>query len=279
MTTTLLLFFKIIVSAGLVVVVTAVAERYGPRVGGLVASLPQLAVVSLVFFGLEQGLVFAAESAFWNIPGIWSTIPFVIGYLAGAALVPRRRLPSIAAGVVLANVLFALMTAILGMIRFPRLAVVPLAIAVCGGTLWLLKRLPDTVPFQRVQVSVTLLAIRAGLASISVILITSLAHVLGPKWSGLVVGYPVNALPVMVVLHFHYGLDVIRAMVKVWPIGVFGICIFNLVAWTTVARVGLMASIPLAYGADLVYLLLFARARKIWLEPQLPPRITRSGAC
>ena len=51
-----LLLAKIVVSAGLVVAVTAVAERFGPRVGGLAASLPQLAVVSLIFFGLEQGL-------------------------------------------------------------------------------------------------------------------------------------------------------------------------------------------------------------------------------
>ena len=91
-----LLLAKIVVSAGLVVAVTAVAERFGPRVGGLAASLPQLAVVSLIFFGLEQGLPFAAESAFWNIAGICATIPFVIGYLAGATLARRPRLLSLA---------------------------------------------------------------------------------------------------------------------------------------------------------------------------------------
>lgn len=260
-----LILSKIIVSAGLVVAVTALAERYGPRVGGLVASLPQLAVLSLVFFGLEQGLEFAAESAFWNIPRILSTIPFVIGYVAGATLVPNRRLLSIATGSLAANVLFALTTATLGTITLPRQAVVPLAAAVCGGTLWLLRRLPDTAPLQRVRVSVTLLAVRAALASIAVVLITSVAHILGPKWAGLVTGYPVNSLPVIVVLHFHYGLDVIRAMAKVWPVGVFGICIFNLVAWATVARLGLPVSISLGYAADLGYLLVFDIARRMWL--------------
>jgi uncharacterized membrane protein (GlpM family) len=78
-----LLVWKIVVSAGLVIAVTAVAERFGPRIGGLAASLPQLAVVSLVFFGLEQGLEFAAESAFWNIAGICATFPFIMGYVAG----------------------------------------------------------------------------------------------------------------------------------------------------------------------------------------------------
>jgi len=67
---------------------------------------------------------------------------------------------------------------------------------------------------------VALLAVRAGLARVAVVVVTSVAHILGPKWSGLVTGYLVNALPVIAVLHFHYGLDVIRAMAKVWPIGV-----------------------------------------------------------
>src|SRR4030095_10629867 len=114
---------KIVVSAGLVIAVTAVAERFGPRIGGLAASLPQLAVVSLVFFGLEQGLEFAAESAFWNIAGICATFPFIIGYVAGAALVPRHRLLSIAAGAVTATALFALASLVIGAVEPSRLVV------------------------------------------------------------------------------------------------------------------------------------------------------------
>jgi hypothetical protein len=266
-----LLFSKIVISAGMVVAVTATAERYGPRLGGLAASLPQLAAVSLVFFGLEQGLEFAAETAFWNISGICSTIPFVIGYVAGAALVPGHRLLSIAAGTLTGNVLFVFATATLGAIRLPALAVVPLAGLLCAGTLWFVRHLPDTAPLQRVGASVALLAVRAGVASVAVVVVTSVAHILGPKWSGLVTGYPVNALPVIAVLHFHYGLDVIRAMAKVWPIGVFGICIFNLIAWLTVARLGLAASILLGYIADLVYLLLVDTVRRMWMGREAAP--------
>jgi hypothetical protein len=51
---------------------------------------------------------FAAESALWNIAGICATFPFIIGYVAGAALAPRHRLLSIAAGAVTATALFAL---------------------------------------------------------------------------------------------------------------------------------------------------------------------------
>ena len=83
-----------------------------------------------------------------------------------------------------------------------------------------------------------------------------------PKWSGLVTGYPVNTLPVIALLHFHYGLDVARAIMKVWPLGAFGICVFNLVAWLTVVRLGLTASVPLGYVADFIYLLSFDALRR-----------------
>ena len=261
-----LLVWKIVVSAGLVIAVTAVAERFGPRIGGLAASLPQLAVVSLVFFGLEQGLAFAAESAFWNIAGICATFPFIIGYLAGAALAPRHRLLSIAAGAVTATALFALASLMIGAVEPSRLVVVPLAAALCAATLWLFRHLPDSAPLRRVRISVPLLVVRAGVASVSVILFTSVAHILGPKWSGLVTGYPVNVLPVIAMLHFHYGVDVVRAVVKVWPMGAFGICVFNLVAWLTVTRLGLVAAVPLGYLADFIYLASFDAIRRLWLQ-------------
>ena len=261
-----LLVWKIVVSAGLVIAVTAVEERFGPRIGGLAASLPQLAVVSLVFFGLEQGLEFAAESAFLNIAGICATFPFIIGYVAGAALVPRNRLLSIAVGAVTATALFALASLAIGAVEPSRLVVVPLAAVLCAATLWLFRHLPDSAPLRRVRISVPLLAVRAGVASVSVILLTSVAHILGPKWSGLVTGYPVNTLPVIAMLHFHYGADVVRAVVKVWPMGAFGICVFNLVAWLTVTRLGLVATVPLGYLADFIYLASFDAVRRMWLQ-------------
>jgi hypothetical protein len=45
-----LLLAKIVVAAGIVIGVTAAAERLGPRIGGLLAATPQLAVLSLIFF-------------------------------------------------------------------------------------------------------------------------------------------------------------------------------------------------------------------------------------
>ena len=92
--------------------------------------------------------------------------------------------------------------------------------------------------------------------------VTSTAHLLDPKWSDLVVGFPVNSLPVMALLHARYGAGVIMPFIRIFPAGAFGICLFNLVASRTLLRLGLPATIALAYGVDLVYLAAVARIRR-----------------
>ena len=88
---------------------------------------------------------------------------------------------------------------------------------------------------------------------------TSLAHLLGPKWSGLIVAFPVNTLPVIVILHWHYGSDVIKPFIKRFPSGVFGVCLFNVVAFLCLERLGLAVTVALAYSIDIAYVVLVAR--------------------
>ncbi len=245
---------KIALSAAIVIGVTLAAERLGPRLGGLIAATPQLSVLALVFFTLEQGHVFAAETAFWTIPGVCATIPIYFVYLAVAERVSGGRLVSIAAGALASLAAFVLGITLIGLLPLTRATAVPFAALVCFAAAWLVRRWPDTAPLVRVKPSPGLLLVRAGVSAGMVIGITAAAHVLGPKWSGLVAGFPVNSLPVMAILHFHYGARTIEPMVKLWPPGAFGICLFNLAAWLTLARLGLAGSLLVSYAVDLVYL-------------------------
>src|SRR5438105_9694076 len=103
-----LLLAKIALSALIVIGVTLAAERLGPRLGGLIAATPQLSVLALIFFTLEQGHAFAAETAFWTIPGMCATIPVYLAYLAVARRVREPRLVSIALGALAGFAAFAL---------------------------------------------------------------------------------------------------------------------------------------------------------------------------
>ena len=213
-------------------------------------------MLALIFFSLEQGPAFAAESAFWNIPGMCAAIPVYLAYLLATRWLPAPRLASIAAGWLAGLAAFAAAAGLLGVFPPPRVLVLPFAALVCLVTARVVRRLPDTAPLERVRLSPALLAVRAGVSAAMVIAITSLAQALGPKWSGLIAGFPVNSLPVLAILHYHYGRETVRPMVKVWPAGAFGICLFNLTAWLLTARVGVAASVVLGYAVDIAFLTL-----------------------
>lgn len=211
-------------------------------------------MLALVFFTLEQGRHFAAETAFWTIPGMCATIPVYFVYLAVADRIGGPRLASIVAGAAAGLGAFGLTIVLIGLLPLTRVTAVPFAALVCFVAARLVKRLPDTAPLIRVRASAGLLLVRAGVSAGMVIGITAVAHALGPKWSGLVAGFPVNSLPVMAILHFHYGARTIEPMVKLWPAGAFGICLFNLAAWLTLARLGIVGSLLVSYAVDLAYL-------------------------
>jgi uncharacterized membrane protein (GlpM family) len=249
-----LLAAKIVMSAVIVIGVTLAAERLGPGLGGLIAATPQLSVLALVFLSVEQGRAFAAESAFWTIPGMCATIPVYFAYLAATGRLREPRLASVVAGAVAGIVAFAVSAGLLAALPLARLTVLPFAALVCLVSARLVRSLPDTAPLARVQTRARLLVARAGVSAVTVIAITSVAQSLGPLWSGLVLGFPVNGLPVMAILHFHYGREAIRPIVKIWPAGAFGICLFNLTAWLTTERLGVASAIALGYAVDVVYL-------------------------
>lgn len=249
-----MLVAKLVVSAGFVIGVTAAVERLGPRLGALIAATPQLSVVALVFFTIEQGPAFAAESAYWTIPGMCATIPVFLGYLVGTWLVPGPRLRSVLAGIGIGSAAFVVGIVALGAVSLARAIVVPLAAVVCFLTGWIVRRLPDTAPIQPVAMSPAILGMRAGASAITVVAITSVAHALGPKWSGLVASFPVNGLPVMALLHYQYGSDVVKPFIRIFPVGAFGICLFNLVVSLALVPYGFAVTLVLAYAVDLVYL-------------------------
>jgi hypothetical protein len=184
--------------------------------------------------------------------------------------VRTHRLLSIVLGALAAFASFAVSIVLIGLLPLTRLTAVPFAALVCFLAARLVRRLPDTAPLERVRTSLALLVARAGVSAAMVIGITSVAQALGPKWSGLVAGFPVNSLPVMAILHFHYGSQTIKPMVKLWPPGAFGICLFNLAAWLTLERAGLAASLVLGYAVDLAYL---AALNWTWLRRASPTSV------
>jgi hypothetical protein len=76
----LLLVAKICLSAGMVITITLVAERLSTRFAGVLLGFPLGAGLTFFFTGIEQGPLFASESAPWSIQGLGATLVFCLLY-------------------------------------------------------------------------------------------------------------------------------------------------------------------------------------------------------
>ena len=56
-------------------------------------------------------------------------------------------------------------------------------------------------------------------------------------------------------------MRVIKSFIKIFPAGIFGVCLFNLVAWLSLERLGLSLTIALGYAVDIAYLVMIAWMR------------------
>ena len=100
--------FKTIVSALLIALVSSVAKRY-PGVGGLIASLPLVSVLGMIWLWLEKpdaaNMADHVESTFWYV------LPSLPMFLVIPAMLHRSVpfWPSLAIGCALTVALYALM--------------------------------------------------------------------------------------------------------------------------------------------------------------------------
>lgn len=166
--------------------VTLLARRWGPAVGGTIVGLPLTTTPVSIFLALEQGPAFAAVAAVGTLLGLLSQGALCLTYAWTA-----RRAPwwvSAAAGVAA----FLALTLALGRVRPPAW---PAFAAVCGLLVLAAAAMPTTTLSTTVRRPPRWdLALRMGVATAIVLILTAVARRLGPTWTGLLTPFPVFAL-------------------------------------------------------------------------------------
>ena len=131
----------------------------GPRLGAIIAATPQLSVVALIFFTLDRGPP-SPRSAFWTIRDVRDDprVPRVPGRDPPRAR-PAHQIGT--AGVTLGSLGF-IVSPVCSAPPAHAGTMFPLAAAVCAGTAWMVRRLPNTANLRRAPASALILATRAG---------------------------------------------------------------------------------------------------------------------
>jgi hypothetical protein len=194
----LTLIVKMAVTAAFVVGATMTAERAGPLVGGLVATLPLGAGPVYVFLALDHGAQFIAQSAINSLAVNPVNVIFALTY----ALLAQRR--SLVVSLSLALALWIALTWGAHEIHWT-LAVAGLANVAVLGTCITLARPLRQVAIPPVRTYWYDLALRAAMAATLVGVTVSLSFRIGPGGSGILAVFPIILISVMLILHRRVG--------------------------------------------------------------------------
>lgn len=250
----LVLFSKVIVTIGMVLSLSAVAERVSPRVAGLLSGYPLGAAIALFFMGLEISPDFAAQSAVYTLVGLVASQVFVYGYYCASAALQRHVIP--AATLAALGGYFAAVW-LLHFIPFSATAAVLVPVASIFIFIRLFRKIRNVAITRSVRFSFGVLLLRAGLATLIILAVTGAARAVGPAWAGLFAAFPTALFPLILIVHITYDKAHVHTIIKNFPLGLGALIAYVLAVSLLYPPLGIYGGTLVAFTVATLYLLVY----------------------
>jgi hypothetical protein len=251
----LTLVVKMAVTAAFVVAATVTAERVGPLLGGLVATLPIGAGPVYVFLALDHDAHFIAQSAIASLAINAVNVIFALSY----ALLAQTR--SRAISMALAFVVWLILASVVHAIQWTYATVAAVNVVVLSVCVWLARPLRH-VTVKGFRTRWTDLALRAGLVALLVGVVVGFSFQLGPGGSGILAVFPVVLISIMFILHDRVGGPASAAVLANAVLGLVGFAFACTVLHFSAAAFGSVVGLSLALATSVGWSLAVLLARR-----------------
>ena len=255
----LTLILKMAITAGFVLVATVIAERVGPLVGGLVATLPIGAGPVYVFLALDHDAQFIAQSAVASLAINAVNVIFALVY----ALLAQKR--SRAASMALSFLVWLVLASVLHAIQWSFAAAALVNVVVMTVCLWLARPLRH-VWVQGFRTRWTDLVLRAGLVAILVGVVVTFSFTIGPGGSGILAVFPVVLISIMFILHNRVGGPASAAVLANAVLGLVGFAFACTVLHFSAVALDSAIGLTLALATSIGWSLAVLTARRHGIE-------------
>jgi hypothetical protein len=252
----LTLIVKMAVTAGFLLAATIVAERAGPLIGGLVATLPISAGPVYIFLALDHDAQFIAQSALGSLVTNALNVVFAVTYVL---LAQRQPLPASLGG---AFAMWLGLSWAVGLVQWTLPLAIVLNIVIIAASLVVVH------PLRHVRVAAAPtrwydLVLRAAMVALLVGVVVTLSFTIGPTASGNLAVFPIVLSSIMLILHRRIGGKPTAAIMANAVVGLagFGIAVvtLNLAAVSLGSPLALMLALTVSVGAN--FLIYFSRRR------------------
>lgn len=213
-----LLLLKITLIPTVIALVTLAIRKWGNKAGGLIGSMPWVAGPILFFFILEQGKAFGIQSIQGTMTGILALISFCFSYATFS------RTLSWPFTLLLSYLMYTITALLLTYIQLPLVAGYVLTMLGVLAALYFFPA-PTAHPPKVRRLPFDIL-IRMLVATLFVLLITGLARLLGPVWSGLLTPFPILTSVLAIFSHSLQGSSATIAILRGLVIGLLGFTTF-----------------------------------------------------
>ncbi len=244
-----------VVTAGFVVAATVAAERVGPLIGGLVATLPLGAGPVYVFLALDHGAAFIGQSAVNSLAINCVNVIFALIY----ALLAQRQ--SLIVSLPLAIVVWFTLAWGVHVVHWTLLSallanIVVIAVCIVPARPLRHVRIPP------VRTYWTDLALRALMVATLVGVVVTLSFHIGPGGSGILAVFPIIFISIMLILHRRAGGPATAAVLANAVLGLTGFACACVVLHLTAVPLGAAAGLSLALATSVSWSLIVLTARR-----------------
>jgi hypothetical protein len=256
----LTLVTKMVVTAAFLLAATITAERAGPLIGGLVATLPISAGPVYIFLALDHDAHFIAQSALGSFVTNAYNVIFAVVY----ALLAQNHSLLVSFGVAMAiwiALAFAGAT-----VTWTVTSAIILNIVIIALALWISTPLRHA-PMPRVERRWYDLVLRAGMVALLVGIVVTLSFRIGPTASGNLVVFPIVLSSIIIILHHRVGGPATAAVMANAVIGLGGFGFAVLALNLTAERLGSPLALTLALFVSVCGNLLIYFVRRRLAKP------------
>jgi hypothetical protein len=253
----LTLLVKMAVTAGFLLAATIIAERAGPLVGGLFATLPISAGPVYVFLAMDHDAHFIGQAALGSLTTNAINVAFAVAY---AVLAQKR---SMSASLTGAYAVWVVLFYATTFVPWSLPLALVLNAAMVAIAMWIVHPLRD-VRVAAVQARWYDLLLRAALVAVLVGTVVTLSFTIGPRLSGSITVVPIVLTSIIIILHRRIGGPATAAILAnaVVGLGSFGIAIAAL--YLTAEQLGsplaLSLTLAISIGCNLMLYVMRKRA-------------------
>lgn len=229
---------RMAITAAFLLAATITAERAGPLIGGLVATLPISAGPVYVFLAIDHGAPFIAQSALGSLVTNALNVVFAVTY---TLLAQQRSLPVCLAGA------FAVWTALalgIGEIAWTLPLAIAFNVAIIAVSLWIVH------PLRHMRVPPVAarwydLILRALMVAVLVGVVVTLSFTVGPTLSGNLAVFPIVLTSIIIILHRRIGGPATASIMANAVVGLAGFAVAVVVLHVTAVPLGSAVALTL----------------------------------